>query len=306
MTAAGFWILAGLLLAGAALLVSLPLWRVRGRGQAGQAAHNVEAYRRQLAELREERDEALIDEGTYREARAELERRLLEDVAPGVDETSGVGHARPLRPSWTALVIVLALPALSVLTYHQVGGGPASIEALQNDPRAMAELGLTTAVEGLERHLVTDPLDDDAWHMLGRGRARAGDLEGAVRALRRALELRGDDPEVLTDLAQLLALGRPDQSLQGEPRQLLERALRVDPDHPEALWLGGMAAAEAGEMGVTVDRWERLLAQEDNVVQARELRRAMAAIRARENQGRDGEDIDGPHDPGLPPMQEGS
>jgi cytochrome c-type biogenesis protein CcmH/NrfG len=147
--------------------------------------------------------------------------------------------------------------------------------------------------------------------MLGRGRARAGDLEGAVRALRRALELRGDDPELLTDLAQLLALRRPDQSLQGEPRQLLERALRVDPDHPEALWLGGMAAAEAGEMGVTVERWERLLAQEDNVVQARELRRAMAAIRALENQGRDGEDAEAPGSPGRPsfrppPAQEGS
>jgi cytochrome c-type biogenesis protein CcmH len=101
MTAAGFWVLAGLLLAGAALLVSLPLWRARRGDRPGQAAHNVEAYRRQLAELRQERDEGLIDEPTYREARAELERRLLEDVAPARDEPAG----DRLKPASSAPVL---------------------------------------------------------------------------------------------------------------------------------------------------------------------------------------------------------
>jgi hypothetical protein len=76
-------------------------------------------------------------------------------------------------------------------------------------------------------------------------------------------------------LVLVLALVQSGLALAGAARG------RADPDHPEVLWLGGMAATEAGEVGLTVDRWERLLAQADDTVQAEQLRRAMAAVRER-------------------------
>jgi cytochrome c-type biogenesis protein CcmH len=295
MNATLFWLLAGGLLAGAVALVVIPLCRGRIHAGAGQSEHNIAAYRRQLAELRQERDEGAIDETAYLEARDELERRLLEDTGPAGEAAPAFGHTTGAAPHrsmpWAAAVLALALPALVLGVYQRVGTSPAHIQALQDDPQALAELGLRNAVEGLEQHLERDPLDDAGWHMLGRGYARMGALDEAASALRRAAQLRGgDDPELLTDLAQVLALTRPDQSLQGEPRRLLERALRVDPDHPEALWLGGMAAAEAGEMGLTADRWERLLALEGDSAQAEQLRRAIAAMRERHDEARSGGD----------------
>lgn len=292
MNATLFWLLAGGLLAGAVALVVIPLCRGRIPTGAGQSEHNIAAYRRQLAELRQERDEGAIDETAYREARGELERRLLEETGPGGEGTPASDPAPPRRRvPWAAAILALALPALVLGVYQRVGTSPAHIQALHDNPQALAELGLRNAVVGLEQHLERDPLDDAGWHMLGRGYARMGALDEAASALRRAAELRGDDdPELLTDLAQVLALTRPDQSLKGEPRRLLERALRVDPDHPEALWLAGMAAAEAGEMGLTADRWERLLALEGDSVQAEQLRRAIAAVRERRDEARSGGD----------------
>ena len=44
----------------------------------------------------------------------------------------------------------------------------------------------------------------------------------------------------------------------GKPTQLLEKALKLDPDHPMSLWLMGTAAYSAGDFATAIRNWEHL------------------------------------------------
>jgi len=291
-----FWILVTLLMAGAVAIIVIPLWRGGLRGGPGQSAFNLSVYRRELAELNQERATGAIDDPAYQEARLELERRVLEDVADAEEPDSVAGPTtatspgRRIRLPLPALLVALILPAMTLLVYQQVGTSPSYIQALLSDPERLSELEFTTAMEGLISQVSRDPMNDVAWHMLGRGYARMGELEKAAEALSRVRELRGDDAGLLTELAQVEVMQRPDQSLAGRPRELLERALESDPDHSEALWLAGMAAAQAGDMAVTRKHWGRLLAQEDgSSAEADRLREALSMLSSGQEGARSGE-----------------
>jgi cytochrome c-type biogenesis protein CcmH len=101
--------------------------------------------------------------------------------------------------------------------------------------------------------------------------------------LQEADRRRPNEPEVLVEYAEALALERG-RALAGEPMRLLERALKIDPNHPKALTLAGTAAFEAKDYTRAIAYWERLQAQ---VPADSELGRALQAglAQARERAG---------------------
>jgi cytochrome c-type biogenesis protein CcmH len=64
--------------------------------------------------------------------------------------------------------------------------------------------------------------------------------------------------EKVKSYAETLAMAG-DKGLQGKPRQLVEKALKLDPKHPHSLFLAGAAAMEAGENKKGIAYWEALL-----------------------------------------------
>lgn len=79
--------------------------------------------------------------------------------------------------------------------------------------------------------------------------------EDAVAAL--AERLRNDP----NDVGGWIMLGRSYSSLGnvGAANDAFERALEVAPDDPQALFFGGLAAANRNDNALAADRWERLL-----------------------------------------------
>jgi len=49
------------------------------------------------------------------------------------------------------------------------------------------------------------------------------------------------------------------QRLSGQPQELIDRALKLDPENPKALELAGTAAYEAKNYTQAIGYWERLL-----------------------------------------------
>lgn len=274
-----FWVLASAMLAAALLVVVLPLWFQAARhSHTAEAATHLAVYRRRRAELDEERSAGVLDEDGYRSALAELERQFLEDEPDGPRAVGGHGG----HPWLLSVSLALLLPALALVIYGQVGGGRA---ALTGGPLALAGAERAT-VERLASELVqrvrSEPDNGTAWLMLGRARLALEDYSGALEAMSRARRLLGDEPAALAGYAQALALGDPEQQLAGKPRALLEAALDKDPDLPEALWLGGLAAAQAGDYGQALTYWQRLLAQQPPESDAaRTLTEHIRALRAR-------------------------
>jgi cytochrome c-type biogenesis protein CcmH len=240
-----FLLLAATMLAGALALVLRPLLR-RDPGE-GDAARRLEALDRALAE-------GVLDEAEFGRKRKAL---LAEQAAAPV--------ARPaLLP---VLAMALLLPLGSVLVYLTIGTPQAldptlaAASAPEGSPHGGGEgtPQMEQAIAGLEKRLEAEPENADGWMLLGRAYKTMQRFEPARDALKRAFDLQPNNPDVMVEYAEAIALAHPERDIAGEPQALLEQALADNPQHERALWLLGIGAAQVGDYTGAIARWEALL-----------------------------------------------
>lgn len=174
----------------------------------------------------------------------------------------------PGRPSVRLVagvtIVVLAIAAIGywrtgVPDYAEQAAAAEREAAQQSGPSAHDSQQVAAMVEKLKERLKAQPDDAEGWGMLGRTQMILGQPQEAQVAYRKALALRPDDPRLLADLAELIGITHG-HSLTGEPTQLLDRALAIDPRSPKALALSGAAAFDRKEFALAVKHWETLLA----------------------------------------------
>jgi len=110
-------------------------------------------------------------------------------------------------------------------------------------PHAMTTDQITAMVDGLASKLKADPGNAEGWAMLARTYATLSRFEEATAAYRKALALRTDDAQLHADFADALAVTQG-RKLQGEPAELVAKALKLDPNNFKALSLSGTIAFE--------------------------------------------------------------
>jgi len=114
-------------------------------------------------------------------------------------------------------------------------------------------------VTSLAARLENEPDDLNGWKMLGRSYMTMQNFAGAVQAYERALEIEeSQNPQTMVDLGAAL-LARDKTGIQGRTSALFESALALDPNNPNALFYGGIAALNRGDTELAADRWEILL-----------------------------------------------
>ncbi len=120
------------------------------------------------------------------------------------------------------------------------------------DARPAVDAALSERLKKLEQA----PGDGVGWALLARSYAEAGRHTEAVPIYERAMKLIPDDPQLLADFADTLGMlqGR---KLEGRPQQLIQRALKIDPNRVKALMLAGTMAFDRKEFGQAVKYWER-------------------------------------------------
>jgi cytochrome c-type biogenesis protein CcmH len=233
---------------------------------------NVEVYRDQLAELAADRNNGLISDEQYQQDRQEFEQRLLEDVAA----TDQPVVAKASNSRKLAYILAFALPVAAVVFYLRVGhpsafsATPAPAGRSAEAPPAMAE-GANATDEGgfspqrieanvaaLAKKLEENPNDVAGWIMLGRSYSSLKKFSEASAAYKRATALKQDDADLLADYAFVLAMANG-KRLSGEPTEVLNQALKIDPENPKALELAGAAAFEADDFQLAIKHWQKLL-----------------------------------------------
>jgi cytochrome c-type biogenesis protein CcmH len=187
-------------------------------------------------------------------------------------------------------VLALALATMAVGGYVWLGRAPAaatgpavtaSSVGTETAPHAMEQDQMRAMVDALAERLARHPDDAAGWGMLARSYAVLGDHAQAVPAFRKAAAGRPDDPVLLADFADALAVTHG-QRIEGEPLKLVERALAFDPRNLKALSLAGTAAYDRQDFKAAVGFWERLQqagAPEDVLV--RQVALGMAEARQR-------------------------
>ncbi len=114
-------------------------------------------------------------------------------------------------------------------------------------------------VSSLATRLENDPDDLNGWKMLGRSYMTLQNFAAAVDAYERAVEIEESQvAQTLVDLGAAL-LARDNTGIQGRTSALFESALALDPNNPNALFYGGIAALNRGDTDLAASRWEILL-----------------------------------------------
>ncbi|MBK1692778.1 c-type cytochrome biogenesis protein CcmI [Ectothiorhodospira mobilis] len=268
----GFWIAAGALLLMAVVAVLWPWLGRRGNDTVEAGRLNLSIYRQRLAELDRERAAGLLDARQYEAARGELEDNLAADLCDGdtpSGEAGGEGGHNDRRGGPVLAAVAMILPVLAVLIHLQMtpehpapvhGDLAGGSDSGDRPGRSLEEAELEAMVADLEARLEANPGDAEGWLMLARTHRFMDQHAAAARAFGRAHHLLGDRPELNVAFAESLMLAH-DGSAPPEAGRLLESALEEQPDHPDGLWLGAIAAYQAGEPETARTRLERLQSQ---------------------------------------------
>ena len=279
-----FWIAASLLLALAlGLLLPALLRPARPAPNPDQTplareSANLALLREQLAQLDAERAAGTLDEAAHRAARAEIERRVLdeegEEGEEGKEGAAAAGsrgnkpragpppasQSSAARAPRTAALLTVFVPALAIGLYATLGHREAlSPQAAAPAPANITEGDVAAMVDQLAKRLegmAGQPNELEGWVLLARSYASMQRFDEADRAYQRAIALAPQEPQLRADRADMLAM-KQGRSLAGEPTRLIEEALQLDPNNLKALVLAGSAAFDRRDYAAAATYWTR-------------------------------------------------
>ena len=233
------------------LLLLRPFIPRFARSSAATASHrqlNTAIHRDQLAELERDRAAGTLAEEDYRQACDELQRRVLEDE-------QGEEAAPALKaPKKTLIALALLLPVASLALYLVLGNPGGANPSAQH--RVSAQ-DIDRMVASLAAKLEKEPGNREGWSMLARSYKAMGRIDEAEKAFEHLTAMEGADAQAFADYADVLAM-KARGNFAGKPQQLIDMALKIDPDNLQALWLAGTAAYEGGRYQQAIGLWSRL------------------------------------------------
>lgn len=113
-------------------------------------------------------------------------------------------------------------------------------------------------VDRLAERLKANPEDLAGWARLARAYKVQGRLPEAEQAYLKAGKLVDEDPDLLTQYADVLGM-RAGNNLEGRPLALVKKALALNPKHPAALMMAGSAAFRRSDFAQAIVHWENVL-----------------------------------------------
>jgi len=285
-----FYLAAAALVVVALVLLLRPWWRL-GRGTGGAdtlLALNAAIHRDRLAELERDRNNGTLAADDFAEAREELQRQLLDDTAA----TEVAVAATTSRKGGIAIAILLPLVAVGL--YALLGSPAAVLSVTAQNQRATADMEQLAA--RLASKLEQNPENPEGWAMLARSYTSMGRWEEAERAYGRIGPDLNRNAELLAEFAEMLV--QKNNGFDDRSRDLIGKALRLEPNNMLALFLGGGDAFSSEQYAQAAALWERLLPQlepggedarmvEANLAKARERGGIRPGVAAKQGAGKE-------------------
>lgn len=227
---------------------------------------NIAVYRDQLKELEADLDNGIVSQEQYTQDREEIQRRLLEDTTTAAAAPKPKTAAVASANRNTAYALAVGLPLVAVIFYMQVGNPKSMSEspgATTTPPFANAggertREQIEANVAALAKRLQSNPSDTQGWIMLARSYVQMERFGEASGAYAKATELKPDDADLWADYAYTSAMANGRQ-LDGQPMELIQKALKLDPENVKALELAASAEFEKKNYAKAIEHWNRVL-----------------------------------------------
>ena len=231
--------------------------------------NTIESLKHKLAQLKELNAAGVLPDAEFAEGKSVLERQILDLVLSGESlEVAATPQTATGKPSALLLVgLALGIVAIAAAGYFSMGR-PAANPTMAEQPMASADgkpaphaTGadqIAAMTDKLAERLKSKPDDVEGWSMLARSYSVLGRHADALKAYEKASNLRKDDPTLLADYADSLAVNNK-SNLDGEPMKLVDRALQLDPKNLKALYLAGTHAYNNKDFKSAVTFWEKIV-----------------------------------------------
>ncbi len=257
--ATAFWLLVGVMIAVVLAWLLAPMLR-RPRRALDRAVYDLAIYRDQMRELETEIAQGRISGEAAEKARNEIARRILaadRERQQAEERLQASGRGGMLA----AILTALAVPVAAVAIYMQVGD-PARpdlplerrlADAAKNDD-------LAALVKKAEQRLAKEPDNPRGWMALAPAYEQLGQLDKAIEAWRKAIELT-DKPSAdlynaYAEAVVRAANGRiPEQAVKA-----FAKAQELSPGDPMSRYYLAMADLQAGKREKAYENLKKLLA----------------------------------------------
>lgn len=234
---------------------------------------NAVIYKEELEKLQVEHAAGIINTADYEIAHAEMRQRLFQDTAEE-DDQEVAGSSKK-----TAIGLCIFIALLSSVLYFSLGDVVRI--AQRNSEKPLTQEGVEKMVAEFAIKMEKDPSNLKGWAMLARSYRILGRNEDAAKAYARAGNFIDSDPQLLADYADVLATNA-NGSFAGKPLQLINQALKLDPNNLMALWLSGTASYNSGNYRAAVQTWEKLAQQiPADTDEARAIKESIAEARSK-------------------------
>jgi len=171
---------------------------------------------------------------------------------------------------WQSVAFAIAAPLLVAIIYNKIGTPDAltftqtEVQTTQNNAADLLsenQLGpeqIQKAITSLQEKVDKDPNDIQSLNLLANTYLITEQSQLAVLTLEKLIALGQNDPDTLIKTADAYAFAEQGV-INIRAQQLLQSALQQNPNHPQGLWLAGMAAIQSNESEQAKAYWNRLL-----------------------------------------------
>ncbi|PLY01667.1 MAG: hypothetical protein C0623_05130 [Desulfuromonas sp.] len=154
------------------------------------------------------------------------------------------------------IVVALIVGLLVGIIVGNKGGGSSSVST-QAPPQASAPVqNHDQKIKMLNEVVAKEPENRTAWVQLGNSYFDSNQFLQAVEAYDKALELDGNDPNVLTDQGVMFRkLGWYDRAVAN-----FEKAIQINPNHTQSMYnLGIVYRYDLNDFPAAIEVWEKFL-----------------------------------------------
>jgi cytochrome c-type biogenesis protein CcmH len=153
------------------------------------------------------------------------------------------------------LCIALVVPVGAALLYWQVGT-PAALNGVPSQAQTITDVN--KALDQLRAHLASQPNDVQGWVLLAQAEMDMQQPEQARQAFEQVLKLNPDNTAAMVGWAQADSTASADHHISGHARELLDRAVKLEPNNQRGLWLLGISDFQQGRFAEAAATWRTL------------------------------------------------
>ena len=211
---------------------------------------NIDIGKQRKLELQADLAQGLIDQEQFEQALEEISNTLALELKQADSKILTKSNAN----IWIVVVVVL-LPIFTISVYQNLSNYTPTSKSAAID---LPPLTLDQSVVKIEQHLKENPQDVKAWKMLGLSYFDLNKIDESLKAYEKAYQIDPNDPRLLVEYASALISSNDDQ-FTPKPMGFIKKALEIEPNAPDALYLAGLFAANAQDFKLAKTLWNKAL-----------------------------------------------